>query len=782
MASCAHCGSPVAAAVGGQADAPRFCCHGCAAVYAALEAAGLQEYYRLREAAPPPVDEALLGESDPGPLDPSRWVVATDSGGTVELAIRGIHCASCAWVIEEVLHADPAVRRAHVSLASERVRVHLGDDGGTHLGRLLARLARVGYSARPVRGAGSDEGEDDRRAGRLEVLRFGVAAACAMNLMLFAVSLYGGDRFGIDPSLEALFRWLSLAVATPLVGFAAWPILKRAAGAVRRGLIHVDVPIGLAIVVMYGASAVATVTGAGEIWFDSLGMLVALLLGGRLVEASVRRRAGLRLGAMLQRSEPFARRLATDGSSRPVPSDSLVQGDCLELRPGDVVPCDVRIESGRSDVDLAAVDGESRPVLRSAGGSLPAGARVLTGRLEAEVLRASADSNVERIRAAVERALEQRTDIELLADRVARGFVLAVLVVAAAVAVGWALADPSRALPVTVSVLVVACPCALALATPLAFAAALQGAAASGLVVRSGGVLLALGRVGLVAFDKTGTLTDGRPRAGRLVLTDAGAALGGDRVLRLAAAAASPSLHPVSRSVVAAAADRAPGPPLLASSFVEAAGRGVSARVDGHDVAVGRPGATISVDGTRAGRLELASRTRPGVSVVMGRLRRMGLRTALLSGDARERTEGLAASLGLNEARGEMTPADKAAWMARRAMSGPPVAFVGDGLNDAAALAVADVGLAMSGGVDLALEAADGAVTRPGLEPVAAGVVLGRRLRRVLAANITISVLYNVAAVGAAAAGLVSPLVAVLLMPVSSLVVVTYASRLARRL
>ena len=772
---CAHCGTPVAVAVGAKDRDLVFCCAGCEAVHHALRSAGLGDYYRLREALPEPVEDPAAGLLELE--DPERWLHRAGDRVSCELGVSGIHCASCAWVIEETLRGDPGVRAAHVSLAHERVRLDLVGDGDHQLQRLLERLARVGYSARPLRPGQAAPTSDS--GARMEILRLGVAAACGLNIMLFAVSLYGGDAFGIDPALQGLFRWLSMLLAIPVVAFSAWPILHRAAASLRRGMLHVDVPISLAIAVMFGTSAVATVTGQGEVWFDSLAMLVALLLGGRMVESSVRRRTGRRLSALLERREPLARRLAEDGDARVVPAETLQIGDRVELRPGDLAPCDLEITSGHSDVDLAVVDGESRPVLLGSGAEIPAGARLLTGRLEATVARDPGQSSVERVRRAVERALERKSPVEVLADRVARVFVFAVLVIGGATFAAWLQIDPSRALRVTIAVLVVACPCALALATPLAFASALHGAAARGLLVRSGGALLELARTRLLAFDKTGTLTEERPEPGALRLTPFGGELGEERVLTLAAAAARSSLHPVAQAVVEAARRRGIEELPLAVDLQEEAGRGLEARVDSHTVRVGRPGATVEVDGRRAGRLQLNDRIRPDARPVVQELIRQGLEVALLSGDLPERAEALAAAVGIRSVHGGMRPEQKAAWIAAR--SDLQVTFVGDGLNDAEALAVANVGLAMGHGVDLSVEAADGALLRRRLDPIVSGIQLGRKLRRILVQNVSLSLLYNAVAVAAAAAGLVSPLVAAVLMPFSSIVVVSNASRLARK-
>ena len=779
---CAHCEQGLAGVqvVGGRTEADvQFCCSGCATIWAVLHEAGLASYYRTRERLPDPATLQAASDPQESSLDDPALSARLMDGDSATFAIDGMHCASCGWVIERLLSQDPAVCGVSVSVGRERATVRLTPDASIAppLGRLARRLASAGYRAHPLRDSGEDPLAAKRRRG--DMLRLGVAAACTMNIMLFAVSLYGGEAWGIDPALRSLFRWLSFALALPIVGFSAAPILQRAASAVAAGVIHVDVPVALAIGVMFGASAVATVTG-GDVWFDSLGMLVVLLLGGRALDALARRRTAQRLHTLLRHQDVPVARLRGDAREL-VQADTLEPGDLIELGPGAVSPVDGRVASGRSEIDLAVVDGESVPALVEAGGAIPAGARVLDGVLRIEVARAAAASNVARIQKAVGQALARRGPTELLADRAARWFVAAVLLIAAATAIAWASSDPSRAVPVVVAVLVVACPCALALATPLSFAAAVHGAASRGLLVRDGSALWNLGQITQIAFDKTGTLTDAQLRPGALQLDATGEDLGADRILRLAAAACVGSRHPVAEAVVQAWRAGAPGPLPPAEHVKETAGEGIEALVLGHQVAVGRPGASIEIDGALVARLGLRSNVRPDAAEAVRALGALGLPVALLSGDEVQRAEALGAQLGIQEVRGALTPADKARWVRVRQEAGARVAFVGDGLNDAPALAEAFSGLAMGGAVDVALQAADGAVVTRSPLAVVEGVRLGRRLRATLRVNIGLSVAYNTAAIAAAAAGLITPLLAAVLMPLSSLAVILIAARLAGR-
>jgi len=778
---CAHCEQDLAGVQvvhGPTVSDGRFCCSGCATIWAVLHEAGLESYYRTRERLPDPATvQATLRDQGEASLDDPEVAARLLDGDVATFAIDGMHCASCGWVIERLLSQDPAVCGVSVSVGREQATVHLVPDASAAppLGRLARRLASAGYRAHPVQDAAEDPVTAKRR--RIEVLRLGVAAACTMNIMLFAVSMYGGDAWGMDPALRSLFRWLSLALALPIVGFSAAPILRRAASALSAGIIHVDVPVALAILVMFGASAIATVRG-GEVWFDSLGMLVVLLLGGRALDSLARRRTAQRLNTLLRHQDVPVQRLS-DGERELVPSDALQPGDVIELAPGHLSPIDGQVVGGRSEIDLSVVDGEALPHLAEAGAEIPAGARVLDGLLQVRVTRAAAASNVARVRSAVERALGRRGPTELLADRAARWFVGAVLLIAAITATAWGAIDPSRAMPIVVAVLVVACPCALALATPLSFAAAVHGAASRGLLVRDGSALARLGQITQVAFDKTGTLTDARLHPDALNLEPPGEALGEEQVLRLAAATCLGSRHPVSEAVVQAWRARAPGPLPPAEQVHETAGQGVQAQVSGHKVHVGRPGASVTIDGALVGRLSLRSNLRPDAAEAVRTLGELGLPCTLLSGDEVRRAEDLGAQIGIGEVHGGMTPADKARWIETRQRDGERVAFVGDGLNDAPGLAEAFSGLAMGGAVDVALEAADGALVSRRPLAVAEGVRLGQRLRRTLRTNIGISVTYNTLAIAAAAAGLITPLLAALLMPLSSLVVILNAARLA---
>lgn len=779
MTACAHCGEAVrATAPAGPAAAERFCCAGCATAWATLHAAGVADYYRLRNSLPPtarvePSADDLAALADPAL---TARLIPDPERPEVQLHLSGLHCGSCAWVVEELALQLPGVEAVRVRLPAERaiVRLDPAAPAGPVLRQLLRTLADAGYRATPLP-PGTSGGSTSGGTG--DVLRLGISAALGLNIMLMAVSLYGGDEFGMEQRFQALFRWISLGLATPLVLYGGAPFLRRAVAGLRVGVVHVDLPLAVALVLVYAASAVATFRGAGEVWFDSLAMLIVLLLGGRLLEGRVRGGVSARLEALLVARDPRVRRIASFGSEL-VAARAVVSGDRIELLPGDVLPVDVVVLQGTSDVDLSVTDGESRPRDARPGTTLPAGTRLLTGRVVAEVRGGAEEAWTARIRERIDIALGQKTPTEHLADRFARGFVVAILGIGGATYLLWRALAPERALEATVAVLIAACPCALALGTPLAFAAAVHAAASRGLLVRSGEAIRTLADVDRVIFDKTGTLSLPEPVAVAFRASDPTQT---DAVLRLAAGACQASHHPVARAVVRVARHHLPAARFpFATDVRETPGVGLDALVEGHRVQVRGPGVQVRIDGHLAADADLVDLPRPSAAIVIEALHARGIATSLLSGDQPERVEAFADLLDIPSWGAAASPVEKVhavrAWQAQ----GERIALVGDGLNDAAALAEADVGIALGAGAELSLEAADAAIVPDGLQPVSDCIDLGRRLRRVLRQNVALSLTYNTLAVSAAAAGLITPLVAAALMPFSSVVVVLSAARLIR--
>jgi heavy metal translocating P-type ATPase len=618
------------------------------------------------------------------------------------------------------------------------------------------------------------------------MLRLGVAVFATVNIMGLYEGLYAGWWYGaMDPRYAALFRWVSLLLATPVAFWCAEPFFAGAWNGLRHRVLHMDLPVALGLVILYADGLIATTAGRDS-YLDSLGMLVTLLLAGRVLESRGRRRATEAASTLVGTVPRTARRL---GGSAPrrldettaarraavyqvVPVGELRPGDLIDVGAGEELAADGRVMEGSGQVRMALLTGEAAPVLLGPGDRVVAGALLADGALTVEVEAVGQETVVHRMAAELQ-AAQDRGMAPTSADRVAPWFTAATLVVALLTWLGWWLAGAGDlAITRTVAVLVVACPCALALAQPLASAAGLGAAARRGLLLRSTDALQRLAGATVAGLDKTGTVT-----AGTMTVTAAS-----DASLRIAAGLERYSTHPIARAITCEAAHR--GIPLpQAAGIQETPGRGVRGRVDGAvwELCSAGPGeiALVGPDGV-ARTIHLGDSVRPDARATVETLRRLGLRTALLTGDHVDVAWAIGGEAGVDEVVARIDPSTKAAWIRRRQSAGERVVFVGDGLNDGPALAAADVGIAMATGSASSVLVADGILSTASLTPVGAGIRAARAAGRMILRSQRQSIVYNVVGVAAAAAGLVNPLVAAILMPISSGFVVWNAARVER--
>ncbi len=803
--ACFHCGQPVAeprrwlARVEGE-DRP-MCCAGCQAVAQAIVDAGLDDYYRHRAqpAAGPsavPVELERLGLYDE-PEVAQRYVRGSGEALETTLLLDGLRCGACVWLIERTLAAQPGVTAASVNFATERAVVRW-DPSRTRLSQLLARIAAIGYRALPY---DAQQREAQLARGTRQIVRrLFVAGIGMMQVMMYAVPVYMAGAGEIEWEFEHLMRWASLLLTLPVVLYSAQPFFSGALRDLRARSLGMDVPVALGLAAAFAASTWSTVSGHGQVYFDSVTMFVFLLLGARYLEWVARRRASRAVDAMAAAlPERVSRVIAApaelselslaDAPLEEVPAARTVPGDLLRIAAGERIAVDARVVAGSTAVDQSLLTGESAPVPRSvgdevAGGSVNAGSPVWV-----RVLRTSADSTLSTIERLIERAALDKPAIALVADRVAAWFVLALLVFATVVALAWWRIDPSRVLPIAVAVLVVSCPCALSLATPAALAAATGAVTRRGILVASGRALETIAGCTDVVFDKTGTLTTGRPRLVATVCFD-------DRTprsaLRLAAALGEGSAHPLSAALIAAAAD-APPP---ATQVSHEPGRGVEGEVCGRRYRLGSaafaaqwaslPDAGSGPEsevwlvarGAAVARFELRDTRRADAGAAVDALRAAGLRVHLLSGDRPAAVAAVAGELGIEAVRAQADPQDKLEYVRSLQRDGRRVLMVGDGINDAPVLAAAHASLAVGEATALARTAADTVLLAPNLELVPALVGIARRTRRVVAQNLAWASLYNAIAIPAAALGFVPPWLAALGMSGSSLLVVGNALRL----
>jgi len=800
-AVCAHCGLAVPASLLRDGETEQFCCAGCRQVYTLVREWGFDQYYRLVEQQQGVLEPArVTGRSFEDFDDERLQAEATETIGTdrrrTRLYLEGVHCAACVWLVEKLPAAIPGVDEVRLNLGSAVAEV-TWRPAHTRLSAIGRALDRLGYTPHVHRASRAQEAR--RVEDRAALARLGVAAACAMNLMFLHGAIYAGEHSGMASAYWTFFRGLSFAVAVPVLFFSARPFFRTALAGLRAGIVHIDLPVAIALAGAFAASAWNTVRGEGPLWFDSLAMLVAALLAARQAQRSAQRAAleradSLRDVAFLE----FARKLTGDGPGATpveVPLAALSPGDRVEVRSGELIPVDGIVLLGRSSLDNAVLTGETTPLPVREGDAVNAGATNLGARLVIRVDAAGEKTRVGALLAIVQEALSQKPALLRTTDLLARRFVQGLLLLAVITGVAWLHQGPRVAFERVVALLVVACPCALGLSVPLAVSVALLRAARSGIFIKNPDALDQLRHVDTVLLDKTGTLTEGQARVVRWQ--------GDDGVLQFARALEAESSHAVARAFRSSF-----GRPMwvvrTVEDVVEVPGQGIAGRLDGCEVRVGNrahveaAGAAVpddlarfaetliadglspvfvALDGRVAGVAGIGDALRPDAVGTVAALRARGVRVRVLSGDDASVVARVGAELGLSpdDALGGLTPEGKRDIVAALAAGGErdgAVVMVGDGVNDAAALALADVGIAVHGGMGATIVAADIVLTREGVTPLLEILDGARRLRGVVRRNLGFSLVYNAAASTLAVAGVVGPLLAAILMPISSLTVV----------
>ncbi|MXP64194.1 heavy metal translocating P-type ATPase [Roseomonas sp. M0104] len=711
---------------------------------------------------------------------------------TQDVAVGGMTCASCAGRVEQALRKVPGVLEVSVNLATERA--HLRTLAGLDPALLAAAVEKAGY--KPLRTeAGPEETAQPARARR-DVAELALAFALAAPFLVGMAGMLFG-RHWMPPG------WMQLLLATPLQFWLGWRFYRAGWAALKARTGNMDLLVAIGTSAAYGLSLVQLLQGEPHLYFEASAVVIAFVLLGRFFEARAKRATGAAIAELLALRPRTARRLGADGREEEVPIGALHAGDRVVVRPGERIPADGSVEEGAAGVDESALTGESRPVEKNPGDHVATGTVALDGRL---VLRATAvggDTRLAQVAALVQAAQASRAPVQKLVDRVSAVFVPAVVGIAALTFLGWLLAGGGVAPAIlhAVAVLVIACPCALGLATPAAIMAGTGAAARAGILVRDAAAIEQAGQITLVAFDKTGTLTEGRPRLAVLY-----PAPGTSREAALAAAASlqAGSEHPLARAVLEAAG----GYPLPAEAFRALPGRGVEGVVEDRRLALGSQrllaesgagpgelaaaaqaaaaeGQTLSWLIDPAGRRALAlfafaDMPRAGAAEAVQALAAQHVRTAMVSGDSPAAARAVAQQLGIGAVAAEVLPEGKAEQVAAWQRGGARVAMVGDGVNDAAALATADLGIAMGSGTDAAIAAAHVTLLRSDPQLVPATLAITRATLAKIRQNLAWAFGFNTLGIPLAALGYLSPALAGAAMAFSSVAVLSNALLLTR--
>ena len=784
--ACFHCALPVDPRdtyfVEIDGEQQPVCCPGCKAVAELIRDTGMSNYYAMRDAPLPgagrPADDAAEWEVYNSDDMIAAFAEGDDTEAEATVYVGGMYCAACSWLIETSMARVSGVESADINPVTHRLRVKwLRDEVG--LGGILSTLANLGYDPQPL--APETGARPELLEQRAALKRLLVASLGMMQVMMFAIGLYAGDFQGMEPSMQRFLRWVSFAVTTPVVFYAAKPFFTSA----WRGLLArspgMDLPVSIAVGAAYAGSIYATLTNAPAVWFDSVVMFVFFLTLGRFLEMRARHRS-IDRSVALSNVLPNTVTLVEGDAQTTIPANQLVPGNIVLVRPGESVPADGIMIDGATSVDEALLTGEATPKAKAPGDELVAGSINLDGVIQLRVETTGADTTLGTISRLSERARYARPAYVQLADRIASYIVVAILVVAAVVGTSWAMIAPDRAFVITLSVLVVTCPCALALATPAAFAAAGTRLAQLRLLVANGNAIEVLARTRRVLFDKTGTVTQGSPAIDRVdVLDDDYTDV---QVRQIAAALETVSTHPIARAFALAAN------PVTATGQQVAVGRGVAGLIDGREWRLGRagyagtdsdePGIYLGVDGHPVARFMVSDRLREDAAATVRRLAALGLSAGLVSGDAEPAVRATAAELGIRDYHAGCSPEQKLDIIRSIQDRGESLVMVGDGINDAPVLAGADTSIALAHGAELAQTSADVLLVGESLAPVATAVEVSRGTLRVVRQNLAWAIGYNSLALPLAALGYVPPWAAAIGMSASSLIVVLNALRINR--
>lgn len=788
---CYHCGLP-------NPDRPltlplagkelSFCCIGCRTAAQTILDAGLGEYYRFYQPDQHPVESITAGNTELDTLTlydrpdiQQDFVTSDNDEKQCILAVEGISCSACTWLIEKRLQQLPGVRQATVNASTHRLSLTWAPDQQP-LSGIFQALYLIGYRARPFL---PDEEEDIRqRTQRKYILRLGIAGIGMMQAMMNAVALYSGT---ITEQHEIWLWWTSFFLTVPVIAISAWPFFTSAWNSLKSKHMSMDVSVSLAILSAFGASCYATVTGHGEVYYESVNMFTFFLVLSRFLEFRARTQAA-RDGNAAQNLIAQTCHKVINNDVTEIPVRDMCDGDVIRLMPGETSPFDGTIVAGQSQFDESSFTGEFRPVTKNTGDPVSAGTINQYQRVDVRINRDRQSFNL--LTNLIERGSAEKSRLARLIDQGARQFIWSTLIIAALIGLVWLWYDPDRAFWIVISVLVVTCPCALSLATPTALAQATLTLKTKGFVITRGYVLERLSQLTDIAFDKTGTLTEGRFSVHNITLTEPclRRGLSDSDILALCAALEADSEHPIASafkniapntlSLSLSAPENLPGYGVRATS---PEGEWQLSRADSQSNETDAATCLeLSLNRECFARLELTDQLRPMVPKLFESLSAANINRHVLTGDSSRSLAPQLTQYGLNgQFVSHCTPEDKVSWVSGFGEK-DRLAVVGDGLNDAPLLASAHLSIAMLDATDLTKAHADVLMLTQDLQVLATAISVARKTRRIIRQNLSWALIYNAIALPLAALGLVSPWQAAIGMSLSSLIVVGNAMRLRK--
>ncbi|MFH4463254.1 heavy metal translocating P-type ATPase [Vibrio diabolicus] len=782
--SCYHCGEDVPANTDFKVDilgeSRKMCCPGCETVAQTIVDSGLVSYYQYRTAPAEKADlvpeqlQALIHYDNEDVQ--SEFVRNRENVSEVTLSLEGVSCAACAWLIEKQVSNTAGLVSIRVNTTTNRALL-AWDNTQVRLSELLSVIHKLGYKAAPFE---ADKQEASyHRMMKQYLYRLGIAGLATMQVMMLAVALYLEVFGDLEPEFKNYFRWVSLIFATPVLLYSALPFYLNAWRSIKGRTLGMDVPVSIALIFAYVASLIATVTEQGEVFFESISMFTFFLLVGRFLEMRARRKAAAASGNLLKLIPAIATTL--DGEQIPV--KTLKVGDRIRVLPGEHIPADGKVISGRIHIDESMLTGESVHVVKREGDAVYAGTLNGDESFELEVMSSKADSMISNIVRLQDEAQHSKPKIAEIADVVARYFVGAILIISAGTWFYWHQTKPDDAFWIMLSVLVATCPCALSLATPTALTCATSRMGNFGILLRKGHVFETLCKINHLVVDKTGTLTKGDIEiCDTKVLSD----LPKEDCLSLAAALEAHANHPIARSFASYANDD-----FVVYEVQNVIGSGIEGIWNGKVVKIGSTAFVqgkeseeshavyLSVDGEHVASFYYRDPIRKESKAFVQRFADAGIKTTLLTGDSLSNARPVANEIGIDHVVASAKPEDKLAYL--KSLDEDSITMmVGDGINDAPTLAGAHLSVAMGGGTDVAKASADMTLLGDNLEKLLEARLLALRTRKIIRENLAWSLGYNLLILPLAVAGLVAPYIAVVGMSASSIIVVSNSLRLLK--